>query len=163
MPAVSRPQMVLPFGAAPEESGEWDKRLVAAFANRGMTSGFLPLAEEAALRDPGSPHILMLAATAALLDNEPDRALVFLKRYFKRYLPEAPYHLLYALALGSQNKLILARAVPEKHGLTDQLTASVGWAKAAPEVRLVHPLGVRLCPRGRPRRSPSANRVGKAE
>jgi hypothetical protein len=98
-----------------------------------MTSGFLPLAEEAVLRDPGSADILMLAATAALLDNQPDRAQVFLKRYFKRYIPEAPYHLLYALALESQNKLILARAVLENHGLTDQLTAFYafpgGWAR----------------------------------
>jgi hypothetical protein len=32
MPAASRPQMVLPFGAAAKEFGEWDKRLIAAFA-----------------------------------------------------------------------------------------------------------------------------------
>src|SRR5215831_13988134 len=32
-------------------------------------------------------------------------------------------------------------------------SASVGWAKAAPEFRLVHLFGVRLCPRGRARQS----------
>jgi superfamily II DNA or RNA helicase len=133
MPAASMPQMVLPFGDAPDQSSEWDKRLLAAFADRRMTSGFLPLAEEAVVRHPGSAYILMLAATAALLDNQPDRAQVFLKRCLKRYIPKAPYHLLYALALGLQNKPVIARAVIERHGLTDQFTALYafpgGWER----------------------------------
>jgi superfamily II DNA or RNA helicase len=110
--------MAFPFGDVLDESSEWEKRLLGAFANREMTSGFLPLGEEALLSHPGDGYILILAATAALLDQYPERALVFLKRYSKRYVPKAAYHLLYALALELQNKPAMARAVLEQHGLT---------------------------------------------
>ncbi len=56
----------------------------AAFADADRDSGFLPLAEEALAACPGDPVILMLAATAALLDRQPVRALVFLKRFSNR-------------------------------------------------------------------------------
>jgi hypothetical protein len=66
--------MVFPFGGAPDESTEWDKRLRDAFAKLEMKSGFLPLAEEALSAFPGDPYILCFAATAALLDQRPERA-----------------------------------------------------------------------------------------
>ena len=110
--------MTFPFGDAPDLSLEWDERLLNAFADETKRSGFLPIAEQALLERPGDARILCLAATAALLDGEPERALVFLKRYTKRYFPNATHHLLTALALEQQNKPAVARGILERHGLT---------------------------------------------
>src|ERR1700722_16611981 len=133
MPPASVVQMALPLGEAPDKSDEWDRRLVDAFANEGITSGFLPLAEEAVRAMPGDGYVLCLAATAALLDRHPDRALVFLKRYSKRYVPIATYHLLHALALELQNKPTMAGAILERHGLTSlpdvMRVFPAGWAR----------------------------------
>jgi len=118
MPFATASQTVFPFGGGPDESAEWDKRLRDAFAKPEMKSGFLPLAEEALSAFPGDAYILCLAATAALLDRRPERALVFLKRYSKRYVPTASHHLLRALTLAQQTKPGIARAVLERHGLT---------------------------------------------
>jgi hypothetical protein len=63
----------------------------AAFADPDRTADFLSLAEEAARTQPGDGRILLLAATAALLDQNPERAQVFLKRFSKRYVAIAPY------------------------------------------------------------------------
>jgi hypothetical protein len=47
MPPASLPQLALPFDEAADQPDKWDEKLLAAFANKEMTSGFLPLAEEA--------------------------------------------------------------------------------------------------------------------
>jgi superfamily II DNA or RNA helicase len=101
----------------------WDTILLDAFADGGRTSGFLPLAEQAAQAHPGDAHILSLAATAALLDDHPERAQVFLKRFSKRYVPGDTHHLLYALALAQQSKLGAAYTVLEREGLDYALAA----------------------------------------
>jgi len=133
MPPTSLPQLALPFDEAPDQPDKWDQKLLAAFANKEMTSGFLPLAEEALHARPGDPHILCLAATAALLDRNPERALVFLKRYSKRYVPTATHHLLSALAAEQQNKPVVARAILEQNGLTSRFEVlrafPAGWAR----------------------------------
>jgi hypothetical protein len=67
-----------------------------------MHSGFLPLAEEAVRACPGDGNVM--PAAAALLDQRPERAMVFLKRFSKRYIPVPAYGLLYALALELDNK-----------------------------------------------------------
>ena len=72
------------FADAPYKSDIWSERLLAAFADANLRSGFLPLAEQAIEACPGDAIILILAATAALLDERPERALVFLKRFSKR-------------------------------------------------------------------------------
>jgi superfamily II DNA or RNA helicase len=135
MPPASVLQMALPFAGAPDEPDEWDNRLLDAFANEEVTSGFLALAEEALRAMPGDAHILCLGATAALLDRNPERALVFLKRYSKRYVPTATHHLLFALALDLQNKPAMARAILERHGLISLPDAMRvfpgGWARRA--------------------------------
>ena len=132
MPRVSAAQTVFPFGDQPEElpCGDqhdvavgWDRILRAAFADPHRHSGFLPQAEEAVRAQPGDGNILLLAATAALLDQAPPRAQVFLKRFSKRYVAIGTYHLLRALALAQENKLGLARSVLEAHGLTDLFNA----------------------------------------
>jgi hypothetical protein len=119
MPHVSAAQTVLPFGDQQDVTGGWDQILQAAFADPHRHSGFLPQAEEAVRAQPGDGHLLLLAATAALLDQDPARAQVFLKRFSKRYVAIDTCHLLRAMALAQESKLGLARSVLEAHGLTD--------------------------------------------
>jgi hypothetical protein len=132
MPRGSAAQTVFPFGDQPEElpRGEeqdlavgWDHLLRTSFADPDRHSAFLPQAEEAVRAQPGDGHILLLAATAALLDQHPARAQVFLKRFSKRYVAIGTCHLLRALALAQENKLGLARSVLEAYGLTDGFNA----------------------------------------
>src|SRR5947208_10875690 len=101
--------------AAPRDLSAWHDAIIDAFDDPILTSGFLPLAEEALLAHPAHPVILCLAATAALLDADPDRALVFLKRYAKRFVPTETHHLLKALALAEQGKPGAARILIERH------------------------------------------------
>ena len=72
MAARSPYQAFLPLDPSPAEP--WVDRLSATFADTKRTSGFLPLAETAIDACPGDPGILTLAATAALLDQQPERA-----------------------------------------------------------------------------------------
>ncbi|MGD1037411.1 MAG: SNF2-related protein [Roseiarcus sp.] len=117
----------------PADREAWSERLADAFADRARTHGFLPLAEEAERACPGDPIILCQAAMAALLDRRPDKAQLYLKRYTKRYAPTQSHHLLSALALGVQNKLIPARALLERYGLTNWRDAMrsfpAGWER----------------------------------
>jgi superfamily II DNA or RNA helicase len=133
MPPASLPQLTFPFDEAPDQPDKSVEELLDAFANKDMNSGFLPLAEEALRMWPGDPHVLCLAATAALLDRNPERALVFLKRYSKRCVPTATHHLLSALAAEQENKPVVARAILEQRGLTsrfDVLRAfPAGWSR----------------------------------
>src|SRR5215831_7999983 len=112
-----------------------DELLRAAIADSRRKSGFLPIAEEAVQARPGDAHLLLLAAAAALLDRNPERALKFLKRFAKRFVLVNAYHLLGALALAQQNKLVLARSILESHGLDNPSLAFVnfpgGWARRA--------------------------------
>jgi superfamily II DNA or RNA helicase len=132
MPRGSPAQTVFPFGDQPEElprgdqqdvAVEWERIFQAAFSDPDRHSGFLPQAEEAVRAQPGKGPILLLAATAALLDQNPSRAQVFLKRFSKRYVAIGTCHLLRALTLAQENKLGLARSVLEVHGLTDWFDA----------------------------------------
>ena len=99
------------------------ERLSQAFDDASRHSGFLALAESAVGACPGDPIVLTLSATAALLDERPERALVFLKRISKRYTATPTDHLLQALALFQDGKRVAARALLERHGLTE-------WSRA---------------------------------
>src|SRR3981081_1833746 len=123
MPQASAAQAVLPFGDLPDETLGWDQILCAAFADPNRTSGFLPQAEAAVLAHPADGVVLLLAATAALLDQNPERAQVFLRRFSKRYVAIGAYHLLRALALAQENRRGLARSELETHGLADRFDA----------------------------------------
>jgi len=112
------------FQAPPNEPDVWSDRLLAAFADVNVHLDLLPLAEEAIEACPADAVLLLLAATAALLDERPERALVFLKRFSKR--AEAPAaHLLHALALNRLNKRAAAKTLLERHELTS-------WPAALP-------------------------------
>jgi superfamily II DNA or RNA helicase len=106
---------------------------MAAFADPARASGFLPQAEEAVRAHPGDGLILLLAATAALLDQNPERAQIFLKRFSKRFVAIAPYHLLRALVLEEGNNLASARSVLEANGLANGFDALQvfpgGWTR----------------------------------
>jgi superfamily II DNA or RNA helicase len=135
MPRASPAQSVLPFGDQPEAARGWDQILRTAFADSDRTSGFLSQAEEAVRAQPGDGHVLLLAATAALFDQNPERAQVFLKRFSKRYVAIGACHLLRALALAQEHKLGLARTELEAHGLTNDSDAlrnfPGGWIRRA--------------------------------
>ena len=106
---------------------------MAAFADPDRASGFLPQAEEAVRAHPGDGLILLLAATAALLDQNPERAQIFLKRFSKRFVAIAPFHLLRALVLEEGNNLASARSVLEANGLANGFDALQvfpgGWTR----------------------------------
>ena len=106
---------------------------MAAFADPDRASGFLPQAEEAVRAHPGDGLILLLAATAALLDQKSERAQIFLKRFSKRFVAIAPYHLLRALVLEEGNNLASARSVLEANGLANGFDALQvfpgGWTR----------------------------------
>jgi superfamily II DNA or RNA helicase len=110
------------FADAPHEGDIWSERLLAAFADASLHSGFLPLAEQAIEACPGDAIILMLAAMAALLDERPRRALVLLKRFSKRASAPAG-DLLHALALNQLGKRAAARALLESNGLNSRWSA----------------------------------------
>lgn len=107
-----------PRGDWPSSASGWERVLLAAFADPERSGGFLPQAEDAVRAQPGDGHILLLAATAALLDGQPARAEIFLKRFSKRYVAVASSHLLHALALAQAGKLKPARSVLEANRLS---------------------------------------------
>jgi superfamily II DNA or RNA helicase len=133
MARASAAQSVLPFIHPPQERPAWDKILRDAFADSARASGFLPQAEEAAREQPDDGLILLLAATAALLDANPERAHVFLKRFAKRYRTNRPYHLLHALALAREGRSGAARSELKAYALDDRFEALVnfpgGWTR----------------------------------
>jgi superfamily II DNA or RNA helicase len=108
----------LPRGDRQGSASAWEGVLLAAFADPERSGGFLLQAEEAVRAQPGDGHILLLAATAALLDGQPARAEIFLKRFSKRYVAVASSHLLRALALAQAGKLKFARSVLEANSLS---------------------------------------------
>jgi superfamily II DNA or RNA helicase len=110
------------FADAPHEGDVWSERLLAAFGDATLHSGFLPLAEQAIEACPGDAIILMLAAMAALLDARPKRALGLLKRFSKRASAPAG-DLLQALALNQLGKRAAARALLESNGLNSRWSA----------------------------------------
>jgi superfamily II DNA or RNA helicase len=121
-----------------DQSDRWSKRLLAAFGETSRPSGFLPLAEEAVAACPGDPHILLLAATAALFDGQPQRAHVFLKRFSKRATAPAQ-HLLQALTLDQLGRRAAARMLLEKHGLDDNFAATRAFPAGFARLRWLTP------------------------
>ncbi len=115
---------VLPgLGPSPDDvvakAGEgqqlWIDHLRQALAER--SSQALDMAEEALHAWPASPELLLLAALAALAGARPERALVLLKRYGKRYGPGKPAILLTGLALALQGQSARAWAMLQDAGL----------------------------------------------
>jgi superfamily II DNA or RNA helicase len=94
----------------------WTHRLHAALADKGRAPPFLPLAESALAACPQDARVLLLAATAALLDARPQWAVALLERCAPA--SGAAVHLLTALALHQSHARAAARMVLERHALT---------------------------------------------
>lgn len=91
---------------------------------KGTRARVLALAEEAIRAYPTDAALLNLGALAALLEGKPARALVFLKRLNKRYIPRRDDHLYKALALAQQGRWPQANNILRQHRL-DRLDAAV--------------------------------------
>jgi superfamily II DNA or RNA helicase len=113
----ARPQPVLPLDL-PNSADRWIETLSQALDDPNRHTGFLAQAESALEACPGNGAILTLAATSALLDQRPEKALVFLKRFSKRYESRPTQHLLLALALFQSKKTAAARTLLEGYDLT---------------------------------------------
>ncbi len=103
--------------AATGERGQqlWVDRLRRALGARSPEAR--DIAEEALRAWPASPELLLLAALTALAARLPERALVLLKRYGKRYAPGKPAVLLTALSLAQQGQATRAWAMLQEAGL----------------------------------------------
>src|SRR5579871_3431993 len=140
-----------PTGA---EAEQWAERLAGAFADAALESGFLPLAEQALAACPDNVIILLMAATAALLDDQPQRALAYLQRLSRRLSAPAE-HLLSALALAQLDQRAAAKALLERNDLTTLTAAAAAFPGGARRLdwligRLDAILGPGLRSRGRP-------------
>ena len=107
--------LLLPEMETTDEQERWIEALYHAFDNPG--SGPLEVAEEALRACPGDLIMLNLASVAALLEERPDRCLIFLKRLSKRCLPNQSNHLLRALALAQKGRFKPAATLLRRHGL----------------------------------------------
>ena len=118
----------------------WRDRLLEAFAGTSAGRRVLPLAEEAVAACPEDRILLLLAATAAVLDAQPERALVLLGRLSK--VGSAPVaHVLQALALNQLGRRDAARALLEQHGLGNRRAAQSVFPRGFPCIpSLIAPL-----------------------
>ncbi len=114
-PSISEP--TLARRAAEQRADTWLDKLAAAVAEPADDASTLALAEAAIVACPGDPNILLLAATAALLDDRVDRALIFLKRFDKR-AESAAAELLRAIALHMTGRTPAAKTILERANLT---------------------------------------------
>jgi len=102
----------------------WASHVRDALAARSAQA--LDIAEESLCAFPADPELLLLAALTALATALPERALVLLKRYAKRYGPGKPAILLTCLALAQQGHVTRAWTTLQDEGL-DTGRAAVPW------------------------------------
>lgn len=118
----------------------WAARLIDAFADAKPGAPLLPLAEEAIAACPTDWELLLMAATAAVLDEQPQRALVLLGRLFKRGRAPA-VHLLHALALNQLGRRVAAKTLLQQQGLADRRAVLSAFLRDFPCLpRLMAPL-----------------------
>jgi len=125
-------QALLPdLDIRPDEPGDkrpgsaiWIGRVRASLAARSSQAA--EVAEQALREWPIDPEILLLAALTALAEARPDRALVLLKRFGKRFVSGKSMKLLTALALGQQDQYARAWAMLCDEGLVTNHAVS-GW------------------------------------
>src|SRR4051812_36436020 len=132
-PSVGRAKQSLLPGIAeePDVSGPgkntrayWLEQLHPALASLSPNS--LPIAEAALRACPTDSALLLMAALAALVAKQPDRAIGFLKRFERRYEPNKAMTLLTALALAGKGYAARASALLEQDRLLDPSEA-VRW------------------------------------
>ena len=140
--------------AEPSEQILWANRVRDALARQSGTA--LGIAEDAFVAYPGEFELLLLAALAALAAGHPVRALGFIKRHQKRYVPGKAVSLLLALAFAQQRQFPRAWTMLRVNGI-DTFPVAARWFVGA-DVMLPW-LRDRLAgdsPRAAPRRDPRA-------
>jgi len=117
---------VRPDYLAPEAQGQqvWASHVRDMLAARSPEA--LDVAEEGLRAFPADPELLLLAALTALAVALPERALVLLKRYTKRYGPGKPAILLTGLALAQQGQFTRAWTTLRDEGLDTERRA-IPW------------------------------------
>ncbi len=118
---AERPKMPAP------ETGTrayWLGQLQPALA--ALSPDALRIAEAALRAYPIDQQLLLLAALAAIVADQPDRAIGFLKRLERKYDSDNATTLLTALALARQGYTARARTLLERDGLLDPYKA-FGW------------------------------------
>lgn len=156
-PAVSAP-------AEPESTAD---RLRAALAARDP--GAPALADKAMQAAPSEYDVPLLSALIMLVAKQPDRALTFLKRHQKRWVPGKRTELLTALALAQQGHVGRAGIMLEAAGL-DSLYRAYGAMPQCPG--MMEWLGDRLTeiarkrgklPKPKPKPNPAARKPVQAK
>jgi hypothetical protein len=84
----------------PSSREHWLDMLGPALADRSPQS--LRIADDAIRALPADPVLLLTAALAALVADQPDRAMTLLKRFEKKFVADRPVTLLTALTLARQ-------------------------------------------------------------
>lgn len=115
----------------------WYRRLVGAFEAQEPPTGYLPLAEQALAECPLDPDLLIMATSAALIDDEPGRAFALLKRFGKRYRSDC-VPLLTALAHELAGRRSAARLLFEKHRIDSLLAAYNRFPPGRPQLHWLH-------------------------
>ena len=110
--------------AEPRRSALWGDRVRSALAQRSDAA--LDIAEEALRACPGDFNLLLLSALAALAAAQPTRALAFIKRHQKRFVPGRAVTLLHALTFAQQRQFTRAKAMLRANG-TDTLQTAADW------------------------------------
>jgi superfamily II DNA or RNA helicase len=98
--------------------------LIDAFEGPPPAAGYLSLAEPALRAHPGHIGLLLAAGSAALLDGDPARARVFVKRIAKRGAQSPGADLIEGLALELAGRRSAARAVLARADLLDLARAA---------------------------------------
>ncbi|HSZ89368.1 MAG TPA: SNF2-related protein [Acetobacteraceae bacterium] len=120
-----------PAPAAPPGTISPADRLRAALAARDPQAP--SLAEEAMRTAPSDYDVPLLAALIMLVTKQPDRALTYLKRHQKRWVPGRRTELLTALALAQQGHVGRAGTMLETAGL-DTLYRAYGAMPQCPGI-----------------------------
>ena len=107
-----------------EARGYWLDRLQPALISCSPDS--LRIAEAAIQARPGDPGLLLLASLAALVADQPDRALSLGKRFDKKFESDRTLTLLQALAVARQGHIARAYAILERNDLL-YLPGAMGW------------------------------------
>jgi hypothetical protein len=109
---------------APSTRGDWLNLLEPALVARSPES--LRIADEAIRALPGDSALLLMAVIAALVADQPDRAMSLVKRFEKKFVTDRAVTLLTAFALARQGFVPRAWTLLEQNGLNEPSEA-IAW------------------------------------
>jgi superfamily II DNA or RNA helicase len=120
LPGLAEPAQMPP----PSTRGDWLNLLEPALVARSPES--LRIADEAIRALPGDSALLLMAVIAALVADQPDRAMSLLKRFEKKFVSDRAVTLLTAFALARQGYIPRAWTMLEQNQLTEPREA-MAW------------------------------------